>query len=120
MDVLIVDDNPEVSRALARVLERAGYMVKIMDNGLAAFAELQQTPFSVIVLDILMPFLEGKSFFRQIEADFPAMTKRVLFVTGMAGDEETMDFIEQTGQPCLAKPVDMEHFVKTVRKLARE
>lgn len=120
MDVLIVDDNVEVSRALARVLERAGYMVKVVDNGLAAFAELTQTPFSVIVLDILMPFLEGKSFFRQLEADFPDMTKRVLFVTGMAGDEETMDFIERTGQPCLAKPVDAQEFVDTVRSLAHE
>ena len=120
MDVLIVDDNPEVSNVLTRVLERAGYMVKAVDNGLAAFAELQQTPYSVIVLDILMPFLEGKNFYRQLEADFPEMTKRVLFVTGMAGDEETMDFIERTGQPVLAKPVDTGQLVEAVRGLAQE
>jgi DNA-binding response OmpR family regulator len=119
VDVLIVDDNHEVSHAFGRVLERAGYMVKIVDNGLAAFAELQQGPFSVIVLDILMPFLEGKSFFRQLEADFPEMTKRVLFVTG-AGDDETRDFIERTGQPLLEKPVDTEEFVEAVRSLAHE
>ncbi len=119
MDVLIVDDNTEVSNVLARMLERAGYMVKTADNGLAAFAELQQAPFSVIVLDILMPFLEGKSFFRQIEADYPEMTKRVLFVTG-AGDDETREFIEGTGQPLLEKPVDAEEFVEAVRSLAHE
>jgi len=64
-------------------------MVKSVDNGLAAFADLQEGRYAVILLDILMPFLEGKNFFRQLESDFPEMTKRVVFVTGMAGDDET-------------------------------
>ncbi len=42
MDVLIVEDRPEVRNAYGKVLERAGYMVKAVDNGLAALAELQQ------------------------------------------------------------------------------
>ncbi len=116
VDVLIVDDNTEVSSAYGQVLERAGYMVKAVDNGLAALAELQQGRYSVILLDILMPFLEGKSFFRQLEADFPEMAKRVVFVTGMAGDDETRKFLEQTGQPFLEKPVEADDLVGAVRK----
>ena len=117
MDVLIVDDSVEVSTAYGQLLERAGYMVKAVDNGLAAFAELQQGTYTVILLDILMPFLEGKSFFRQLEMDFPEMSKHVIFVTGMAGDEETREFLEQTGQPFLQKPVDADELVKAVRKM---
>jgi CheY-like chemotaxis protein len=116
VDVLIVDDNTEVSSAYGQVLERAGYMVKAVDNGLAALAELQQGRYSVILLDILMPFLEGKSFFRQLEADFPEMAKRVVFVTGMAGDDETRKFLEGTGQPFLEKPVEADDLVGAVRK----
>ncbi len=117
MDVLIVEDTPEVRSAYGRVLERAGYMVKAVDNGLAALAELQQGSYSVILLDIFMPFLEGKGFFRQLEADFPDMAKKVLFVTGMAGDSDTRDFLEQTGQPFLRKPVDAKQLVEAVRKM---
>ncbi len=62
MDVLIVEDTPEVRSAYGRVLEHAGYMVKAVDNGLAALAELQQRSYSVILLDIFMPFLEGRVF----------------------------------------------------------
>ena len=120
MDVLIVDDSREVSTVYGQVLERAGYMVKAVDNGLAAFAELQQGRYAVILLDILMPFLEGKSFFRQLETDFPEMTKRVVFVTGMAGDDETREFLEQTGQPLLQKPVDADQLVGAVRKMMGE
>ncbi len=120
MDILIVEDKPEVRSAYGKVLERAGYMVKAVDNGLAALAELQQGSYSVILLDILMPFLEGKSFFRQLKADFPDMTKKVLFVTGMAGDRETRDFLEQTGQPFLRKPVDAKQLVEAVREMTGE
>jgi len=117
VDILIVEDAPEVRSAYGRVLERAGYMVKAVDNGLAALAELQQGSYSVILLDIVMPFLEGKGFFRQLEEDFPDMAKKVLFVTGMAGDSDIRDFLEQAGQPFLEKPVDAEQLVEAVRKM---
>ncbi len=120
MDVLIVDDSREVSTVYGQVLERAGYMVKAVDNGLAAFAELQQGRYAVILLDILMPFLEGKSIFRQPEPDFPVMPYRVVFVHGMAGDDETREFLEQTGQPLLQKPVDADQLVGAVRKMMGE
>ncbi len=120
MDVLIVDDSIEVRTAYGQLLEHAGYMVKTVDNGLAAFAELQEGRYAVILLDILMPFLEGKSFFRQLETDFPKMTKRVIFVTGMAGDEDTREFLERTGQPFLQKPVEADQLVSAVRKMMGE
>ncbi len=120
MDVLIVDDSPEVSTVYGQLLEHAGYMVKVVDNGLAAFAEIQEGRYAVILLDILMPFLEGKSFFRQLEADFPDLAKRVVFVTGMADDEETRKFLEGTGQPFLQKPVDAAQLVIAVRKMMGE
>ncbi len=45
------------------------------------------------------------------------MAKKVLFVTGMAGDSDTRDFLEQTGQPFLKKPVDAKQLVQEVRKM---
>lgn len=58
MDVLIVDDEEDVRRTFTRALERAGYMVTALENGLAAFAELQQRQYRVIVCDVHMPFLD--------------------------------------------------------------
>lgn len=45
MDVLVVDDDPDVRHTHVKLLERAGFMVRAVDNGLAAIAELQRHPF---------------------------------------------------------------------------
>ena len=118
MDVLIVEDDPAVRKSHAKILERAGFMVASVDNGLAAFAELQQRPFRVIVCDIKMPFLEGKSLYEQLEENMPDMAGRVVFVTSWVGDEPTRRFLERTGQPFLEKPVELAELVDVVRKTA--
>lgn len=114
-DVLIVDDDTSVRNSLVKILEHAGFMVAAADNGLAAFAELQQRKFRAIVCDIKMPFLGGKQFYQQLEEVFPPMASRVVFVTAWAGDDEVHAFLEQTGQPVLQKPVEFNELINAVR-----
>ncbi len=120
MDVLVVDDDGATRNMLAKMLERAGYVVTSVDNGLAAFAELQQRSFRAIVCDIQMPFLEGKGLFAEIQEIFPAMAKRVVFVSGFADEPETKRFLQDTGQPYLSKPVRASDLVEAVARMAEE
>ncbi len=120
MDVLIVEDDADVRRSHSKILERAGFMVTGVDNGLAAFAELQQRTFHTIVCDIKMPFLDGKSFYQQLEETLPTMASRVVFVTGWAGDESTRRFLEETGQPFLRKAVEVAELVNAVQEIAEK
>jgi CheY-like chemotaxis protein len=120
MDVLIVDDDPDVQRTHGRLLERAGFTARAVDNGLAAFAELQRHEFSAILCDIFMPFLEGRTFFHQLQQDFPGQAARVIFVSGYPDNPETEDFLAQTGRPFLAKPVDPDELIQAVRKVAAQ
>lgn len=117
MDILIVDDDEDVRRMFSRALERAGYMVTAMENGLAAFAELQQHQYRAIVCDVHMPFLEGRSFYDEIVREYPAMGQRVIFATGWADQDEVGDFLKRTGRPVLRKPVELKELVATVRRL---
>lgn len=117
MDVLIIDDDSGVRRVHQRVLERAGYMVAAVDNGLQALVELQEHEFAAILLDVQMPFLEGKSFFTELQASHPKAAGCVIFVTGWAGDPDVKAFIEQSGRPALQKPVEREALVNAVRQL---
>jgi CheY-like chemotaxis protein len=118
MDILIVDDDESVRGAFSRSLERAGYMVKAMDNGLAALAELQEHQYRAIVCDIHMPFLEGRSFYDELVTQYPQMAQRVVFATGWADQDEVAGFLKRTGRPVLRKPVDLKQLVKTVRSVA--
>ncbi len=117
MDILIVDDDESVRKAFRRALERAGYMVTAVDNGLAAFAELQQHTYRAIVCDVDMPFLEGQSFYHEMLQDYPAMAARVVFATGWTEHDEVGSFLERTGRPVLKKPVDIKELVATVRAI---
>jgi len=118
MDILVIEDDPTVQKVLTKALEKSGYMVKCVDNGLQALAELQETEFRAILCDVGLPFLEGKSLYDQIKLDYPAMAARVLFVTGMAEDPKTRKFLTDTGRPVIGKPFDLPDLVKKVRGVA--
>ncbi|MSR07512.1 MAG: response regulator [Gemmatimonadetes bacterium] len=117
MDVLVIEDEASMRRAFSKVLEKAGYMVTEVDNGLAALAAIQEAPFRAIVCDLGLPFLKGKTFYENLLTDYPEAAERVLFVTGLAHDPETRKFLEKTGRPFLAKPVELAEFVTAVKHI---
>jgi len=118
MDILIVDDDEDVRRTFTRALERAGYMVCAVENGLAAFAEIQRHPFRAIVCDVHMPFLPGQSFYDELLRDYPHIAGRVVFATGWTEHDEVGLFLERTGRPVLRKPVNLKKLVATIRAVA--
>ncbi len=118
MNVLIVDDDPSVVRALTLALERASYAVTSVDNGLAAFAELGQKDFDAIICDFRLPFLDGRKFFEQIQEDYAKAAGRIIWVTGFADDPETHEFLETTGRPVLGKPYELTELLSLVRSVS--
>lgn len=112
-----MDDDEAVRKAFTRALERAGYMVTAVENGLAALAELQQHQYRAILCDVHMPFLEGTSFYDELRHDYPAMAQRVVFATGWMEHDEVGPFLAATGRPVLRKPVDFKELVDTVRRI---
>lgn len=118
MDILIVDDDAAIRAVYKRALERAGYMVNTAENGLAAFAELQQHRYQVILCDLQMPFLKGYNLFEELRAGIPDMADRVIFVTGWVDRQDLAQFLSQTGRPFLQKPVDLKDLVAAVRTVA--
>ena len=118
MQVLLVEDDPLVRNSMLKVLERGGFTVTPVPNGLAALSELRDHRFSAIVSDLRLPFLQGDDFFRQIEELFPDMARRVVFVTAWAHDPQFAEFLQQTGQPCLAKPFEAVDLIATVKRVA--
>jgi DNA-binding response OmpR family regulator len=118
MDILVIEDDPTVQKIISKALERGGYMVKCVENGLQALAELQHGVFRAIVCDVGLPFLEGKSLFDHIKAEYPQMAARVLFVTGKAHDPATRKFLDATGRPFLAKPFELKELLASVTAVA--
>jgi DNA-binding response OmpR family regulator len=111
----MIDDDRDVLGVQAKVLQQAGFTVTRAENGCEALLELSMHPYQAIVLDLAMPFMEGQRFYRELEDKVPKMAQRVVFVTGMVGDPETQEFLEQSGRPYLGKPVEIDALVSAVR-----
>ncbi len=118
MDVLLVEDESGTRKTFTKLLERAGFRVNAVENGLAAIAELNEHSFRAIVLDVGLPFLEGRKLYNELVDSYPAMANRVIFVTGSVSDEKVLRFLQETGRPYLGKPAPAAELVEVVRRTA--
>ena len=67
--LLVVDDDTDVSAMAALVLRRAGHTVTAVDSGPAALAQIERTPYDLVLLDINMPGMDGWEVLRILKAD---------------------------------------------------
>jgi CheY-like chemotaxis protein len=71
--VLVIDDEIDVRDGIKRVLERAGYSVRTVDNAVDAMFELGKAPADVVITDIIMPKMNGVDAVDAILKKFPAV-----------------------------------------------
>ena len=116
--VLVVDDNRDHSRALAKIFERAGYRVGTAGDGQEALTILADRPFDLVITDLRMPRMNGLDLLRNIRAMSPHVP--VLIVTAFG---EWTSYVEAMDCGCvdyLSKPVRREDILMAARKsLAR-
>jgi EAL domain-containing protein (putative c-di-GMP-specific phosphodiesterase class I) len=115
--VLLVDDEPALTRALGKLLTMAGYDLTIAHNGRQAIQRLETATFDVIVSDIRMPGMDGLSLLRAIRAkdlDLP-----VVFLTGSPTLETAVEAMEYGAFRYLTKPIDGEELARVVQRAAR-
>jgi two-component system response regulator FlrC len=119
-EVLLVDDDAAVRRAVGGALTYAGFKVTAVENGLAALAALQDHAFAVVVSDIRMQYLDGIRFYRELEAEYPELRQRVVFVTAWPRDPEVDALVEQSGRPLLRKPFELRDLLDVVKDTASQ
>lgn len=115
--VLVVEDDDAIRQVLVRALNKKGHSVKAVTNGLEAFDELEASGADCIVCDVRMPFADGRTLFEQVEYKMPHVASRFLFVTGDYTNPESREFLQQTGQPYIGKPFDLQELLGAVNIL---
>lgn len=117
MDVLIIEDDPAVRSAYTKALQQHGFQVTSVSNAAEAMAVLETRGFNAILCDVILPGLEGTTFYERLVDRFEQMADRVVFVSGWGGDEKTRKLVQHTGRPFLTKPVDISQLVSTVTQV---
>jgi CheY-like chemotaxis protein len=79
--VLIADDEPMVARLLRIALERAGYRVTTVPDGLAAWEHIQKAQPDVLFSDIDMPRMNGEQLCQRVQAELPGRTFPICVLT---------------------------------------
>ena len=107
-NVLVVEDEISISKLCERVLNGEEFRVDIAGNGKIAQDMLcnlvDSNQYELCLIDIRTPEMNGIELYGWIADYNPRLANRVIFTTGSVMQQDIMDFIEQSGQPCLSKP----------------
>jgi DNA-binding response OmpR family regulator len=116
--ILLVEDEPSIVEALSFVLERAGFEVDSTGDGEEALRRLRRLPFAAVVLDIMLPGVDGFEVLRTIRADraLAALPVIVLTAKGQANDRRTAEAIGASA--FITKPFSNAEVVARVSELA--
>jgi len=112
--ILIVDDDPEITRMLARSLSRLGYVVEATSSPEEAVSRSETTPFDAAVLDLVMPGRDGVDLAAALRSRTPGMP--IALLTGYARSPLIKAAERQPGTAVFAKPVaiaDLADFLQT-------
>ena len=113
--VLVVDDEAINITLLAQVL-KGRYKVKVAKQGERALAICHSAPPDLILLDVMMPGIDGFEVCRRLKADASTHDIPVVFVTGKADADEQAQGMALGAADYLAKPVDAAAVLACVRK----
>jgi len=119
--ILVVDDERGIRRALEGLLGRQGHTVVTAVNGSLAWEHLPGKHYDVILVDLLMPEVDGTAFYAMLQQYYPSFCSRVVFLTGDTLGDTTKTFLEQCGQPYVYKPcgaAEVLHAIAQVRRAA--
>ena len=119
LGILVVDDNEMVRTVLRKYLERKGFQVREAKDGGKALSILEEEQFDRVMVDVNMPGTTGVEFYRQLEAVAPSMRDRTIFMTGGFQEQDTEEFILETGRPHIKKPFDLEEITQVLSSQAR-
>ena len=105
---LVIDDEPDLAAAIARLLQREGYETDVSHNGEEAVRKLSDGDYRVILSDLRMPTMDGAALHTWLQRNRPDLLARVGFVTGDTLSPAAVTFLDGAKRPYLAKPVTRE------------
>lgn len=116
--ILLVDDEPEVLDLVRETLEGCGYSIETATNSQDALAKVKDGGYAMIILDLLLPDMNGFILSQEIKRLNPALADRILFISGILFGQSTVDHLGSIGAGFLSKPFQIDSLIEAVDKIA--
>jgi CheY-like chemotaxis protein len=114
--ILLVEDESALATAVMDALTDEGYLAEWASDGDQALARVTAKPYDLVICDLKMPKRDGIAFYRALADSVPAMSKRVIFVTGDVAGTNAEQFLNDSGCRWLAKPFRLGDLLRAVRE----
>ena len=114
--ILVVDDEPSISEVVSLYLRRAGYQVRVAHDGTAALAALEAALPDLVVLDLMLPGVDGMEITRRLRAvgDTP-----IIMLTARKEETDRIAGLEMGADDYVVKPFSPQELVSRVRAVLR-
>ena len=122
--ILIVDDDPDFHDFLSVLLELEGYEVRSAYDGMSAVEQLSDGGIDLVLLDVLMPGMDGFEVLTTLadreDADHKRDRPPVIFVSALADDKHVRRGLSLGGIHYITKPLDVAELLGTVKEILAE
>ena len=115
--VLIVDDEPRIRDLIREHLQYAGFTCAEAGDGTQALAELAKGGIDLVILDIMMPGMDGPEVFRRMQEDERTQGIPVFFMTAVTDRDRVLECMEMNPEEYLVKPVSSSKLLKKLSDL---
>jgi two-component system, cell cycle sensor histidine kinase and response regulator CckA len=113
-NILLVDDEPDLRRALRRLLARKGWDVVEAGSVAEGLEVVGRGGVDAVICDIMMPGGSGIDFYDEAIKRDPGMARRIVFLTGAAEEPEVLQKVEARGTPLLNKLYELDLAIDAV------
>jgi two-component system, sensor histidine kinase and response regulator len=116
--ILVVDDSPDNVFLIQTILEEEGYSITTADNGASALAQIEQSPPDLVLLDVMMPGMDGFEVTRRLRENTKLPFIPILLIT--AHDKPSVaQGLDMGADDFIRKPVEVDELLARVRSLLR-
>ena len=117
--VLVVEDEADVRTLVSRTLELEGYRVLQAMDGEAGLKVLTETRVDLVLLDLLLPVLDGWAVLQRIKENPELKAAPVIVFTASASLQKREEAFKLGASEYLMKPLNLDDLIKTVRRVLR-
>jgi two-component system alkaline phosphatase synthesis response regulator PhoP len=117
--ILVVEDDRDIGELVCRYLEKAGFTPELVMSGAAALSSIAASPPDLLVLDLMLPHVDGIEICRAVRANEKTAGVPIIMLTARAEESERIVGLEMGADDYIAKPFSPNELVARVRALLR-
>ncbi len=115
--ILIIEDDPSFSRAINHIVEKEGYDVSTASNGMTGLRMVRENPPDLLILDVMLPGLDGFEICSQLRSDPPTAELPIIMLSAKGQETDRETGLKVGASEYLTKPVNRELLLETISRL---